>query len=119
MKELDWVSPGERFDLCTASPLQIRLRLLQMKGERAILKTSVFGQRLQLHVRKVILTTGLCYICTLSLLHPVLVPLCQSIKRNKKKKKTQLILLLTEALSDSRSPLPELLWKQRFIVWQR
>lgn len=68
-----WGNPGKCFDLCTASPLQ-SASVSADERQEGDFKTWVFGQSLQLHVRKVILTTGICCICTLSLL-PVLIQL--------------------------------------------
>lgn len=112
MKELDWVNPDKRFDLCKASTLQ-SASVCADERQEGDFKTSVFAQSLQLHVRKVILTTGTCYICTLSLHHSLLpslhvpvVQLCKNIKRNKKKNKT------TNSAPKFTLTSPRLLWKK-------
>lgn len=97
------MNPGERFDLCAAFSLQSTPIGADEKREHGF-KISVFGQSPQFRVKKVILTTGMCYICTLSL------PLwrCDSPKNIERNKRKKLILLLTEFTLTS---LPGCFWR--------
>lgn len=60
------LNPGEHFDLhLSGLPPSV-----QIKGKRVVSRASVFGHSLQLHVRKVNLTSGICCICSLPLTPP-------------------------------------------------